>query len=208
MTIVDRYATMAGEADRPERLFAPADLNGTHPGAETHEGHLVGYRMRWPSSTVLPNLKNQSFIAPALAPTPTGIVTLDIRDPELLFVPSSKSLTGPPDPLTQPLDHFLCYKARLSRGAPGQAQPILTETSQFETMDVPLRRIRWLCTPANKNGEDPDAPNHSTHLLCDRQALRRPLDIQPVVNNQFGLQVLEIIRREEVCFAVQPVPAP
>jgi hypothetical protein len=38
--------------------------------------------------------------------------------------------------------------------------------TQFETVEVDVRRPRELCAPADKNGENPGAENHPDHLLC------------------------------------------
>ena len=74
---------------------------------------------------------------------------------------SAEEAQAPPDP-----DHFKCYKVRLSAGSPFAPVEDLPIADQFGTLTVDLKKPTRLCSPANKDGEDPAAPGHALHLLC------------------------------------------
>jgi hypothetical protein len=73
---------------------------------------------------------------------------LPTGQPNLLCVPSWKSLTGPPGttPKTPPgLNHFTCY--------PVTRTPIISpvfDENQFGTRKVAISQTRWLCVPSTK----------------------------------------------------------
>jgi hypothetical protein len=131
-----------------------------------------------------------------------GSLQLDISRPSFLLVPASKSLVGPPPPLAGPtVDHFQCYKAKRSRGAPKFVKiPGVTGVDQFGSYSVDLLRPRYLCAPANKNNEDPTAPSHPEHLLCYKSRNNTPFAQRSAfVTDQFGSTSLLLHRRIELC---------
>jgi hypothetical protein len=85
-----------------------------------------------------------------------------------LVAETSTAATVTPTPTAtatpEPLNHFLCYEshqAPLNRAGVslvGEFDPPET------TSTVTVRRAKRLCAPANKNGEDPTAPNDPAHL--------------------------------------------
>src|SRR4029453_11455814 len=52
--------------------------------------------------------------------------------------------------------------------ASGTTMPL---TDEFRTQTLTLTKITKLCTPVNKNGEDPTAPQHAGHLVCYKAKL-------------------------------------
>src|SRR5262249_59198616 len=83
--------------------------------------------------------------------TQFGSLTLDVKPPDLLLVPTAVSLTGTPDPLAPPLlDNFQCYTVRASRGARGFT-PVrgVQVTDGLETVTVDLLKPARLCVPAD-----------------------------------------------------------
>ena len=132
-----------------------------------------------------------------------GTIKLDIVKPDILMVPTLKTLAlpGPTPPPTDPnVDHFQCYKVKRSKGSP-KFQKILgvTVQDQFgtETLDL-LKPIR-LCAPANKRNEDPTAPSHPFHLLCYKTKNSAFGTVQTFTNNQFGPAQPLLIHRRELC---------
>ena len=95
---------------------------------------------------------------------------LDVKKPLSLQVPTAKSLTvSPPAPAAPAVDHFQCYSVKPARNTakfPGVRGVTLAD--QFGTVSVDVRRLRRLCVPTNKNGEEPGAENHLDQLLCYR----------------------------------------
>jgi hypothetical protein len=103
-------------------------------------------------------------------------------------------------------DHFDCYKVRPSRGigAVARFRPIrfVRVADQFGSRYVNVIKPEALCMPADKNGEDPDAPAHATALLCYRTQPVPPrfTEVAPIFTaNQFGHHIVRAIKTEELC---------
>jgi len=69
-----------------------------------------------------------------------------------------------------------------------------------------LVKPKHLCTPADKNGEDPGAPGHPLHLVCYQAKLTKENPLQPPfakttvsTDNQFGPEVLTTTGVDELC---------
>lgn len=144
-------------------------------------------------------------------PTPTvkvtnqfGTATLVPGQPNLLCLPSWKSLTGPPGmSLNQPpgLNHFTCYPVRVQSGA--YTPPPVTLQDEFAPTPVSAQVNpvpAELCLPTEKivGGVDNPIINAVTHLLCF------PVSQTPIINpvwdqNQFGTSVVQISRTTWLC---------
>ena len=143
-------------------------------------------------------------------PTPTvavsnqfGTARLIPRQPNLLCLPSWKSLIGVPHPpAVQPpgLSHFTCYPVRVASG--GYTPPTVRLKDEFtarpvtaQVNPVPVE----LCLPTEKIVGAHDFPiiNAVTHLLCF------PVSPTPIKNawykNQFGFGSLGIRQTNWLC---------
>ena len=132
-----------------------------------------------------------------------------------MLVPSAKSLgDGGATPLASTgLDHFKCYKAKVAKAKKGQgpfpvfARTSVTLTDQFGgPLLFDLKKPSRLCAPADKNGENPDAPSHTDHLVCyqaklTKQKPKQPKFVAQTVStaNQLGAEVLRAKSVEELC---------
>ena len=118
------------------------------------------------------------------------------------MVPAAKSLVSQPTPLPDPItDHFQCYLVRRSTGEP-RFQPIrgVAAVDQFGSQGLDLLRPRYLCVPADKNGENPGAESNPQGLLCYKAKHRvRFGDREPFIADQFLQKRVSIIRRMEFC---------
>ncbi|MGH7895446.1 MAG: DUF7450 family protein, partial [Candidatus Binatia bacterium] len=157
VTVQDRYGSVSPPIRTPHPFCLPSDKRGEDPSAATDKDHLLGYAdplgpVRIPNQVVT----NQF-----------GSVTVDLIRRTYLMVPTAKSLSGPTPPLATPVaDHFQCYLVKRSTGtARFVPQRGVAATDQFGSHAVDLLRPRWLCVPANKNNEDPTAPQHADGLL-------------------------------------------
>jgi len=154
-------------------------------------------------------------LAPASRqPTPTvqvtnqfGTGTLIPGQPNLVCLPSWKSLTGPPGkkPATPPgLNHFTCYPVKLAPGsAPYKPPPVMLK-DEFATkgpVGATVSRIPIeLCLPTEKIVGTHVFPiiNPAMHLLCF------PVTATPVIpkvwdENQFGTSVAQVHATNWLC---------
>ncbi len=193
VTVQDQFGTTSGlTLSKSNRLCAPASKNGEEPTAPSLPDHLKAYQDKHRATTVV----NQTIV------NQFGTILVDVSKPSFVFVPASKGLTSAPPPLTgSTVDHFQCYKVKRSRGAPAFTKISgVTVQDQFGTASITLLRPRWLCAPANKNGEDPTAPTHPGHLLCYKSRNNSSFaDRTGFSDDQFGTDQFTIHRRTEFC---------
>ncbi len=193
VSLQDRFGTESVLVQRPDRLCAPANKRNEDPPAPADPIHLAGYRIR-PPKLIHPNqvVMNQF-----------GTTTVDIIKPDRLMVPTTKSLTATPPAAPGPptIDHFKCYKIRRTVDTPPFVKQLgVPLVDQFGPITVDLLKPLRLCTPVNKNTEDPTAPAHPLHLLCYRAKVNVLFGtLNPFITNQFGSQQVELIRRQEFC---------
>ena len=130
---------------------------------------------------------------------PQGIL-VDVTKRDRLIVPSTKSFSGPPAPPTPPfIDHFECYKVKLTPGQPKLGHILVsTVTDQIGTFSLELTRPIRLCAPVNKNNESPGAETHPDHLFCYKTKAVG-LNLNPFLADQFGTRQWELIHRREFC---------
>jgi hypothetical protein len=203
VTLVDRFGTTQVGVSEPRRVCNPANVNGSDPTAPDHEGHLLGYRIR--RSGPIVRLPRRQEISNQF-----GSITVDLVRPELLLVPSAKSLDGPPPPLDPvTIDHFQCYRITRAR----TRLKNLPVIDQLGSLGVDLKRPRRLCVPVNKNGETPGAEQHPTVLTCyDSRVASSSLPFlgphHLFVANQFGSVTLDRLRPAELCVPSVAPPAP
>jgi hypothetical protein len=144
-------------------------------------------------------------------PTPTvkvtnqfGSATLVPSQPNLLCLPSWKSLTGPPGrtPNQPPgLNHFTCYPVKVQSGA--YTPPPVTLQDEFAPSPVSAQVNpvpAELCLPTEKIVAGVDNPiiNAATHLLCFPVS-QTPIRPQVWDQNQFGTSVVQISRTSWLC---------
>jgi cysteine-rich repeat protein len=102
---------------------------------------------------------------------------------------------GPSATVTpSPPSHFQCYGVRRQ---PFAAIGGVTLADQFGTSAADVTRIRRLCNPASKNGEEPGAVTAPDHLMAFKirrtgERFRRLRNVE--VTNQFGVAEIEVRR--------------
>lgn len=150
-------------------------------------------------------------ITAPIQPTPTVKVTnqfgsaiLVTSQPNLLCLPTWKSLTGPPNqnPNQPPgLNHFTCYPVKVQSG--GYTPPPVKLQDEFTSTSVGAQVTPTpteLCLPTEKiaNGVDYPIINAAMHLLCFPVS---PTPIVPQVfdENQFGMSPVTISRTNSLC---------
>lgn len=84
ITVQDEFGTKTIELTAPLTLCAPTNKNGENPGAESHPGHLLCYRVR--------ARDNFSKLGPIFSNDQFGPLTLQVIHRDELCVPSTKVL--------------------------------------------------------------------------------------------------------------------
>jgi len=187
VTLDDALGTSTVLVQRAKRICAPADVNGADPTAPSHPGHYTYYTINQTSPFVA--VKNVDVT------NVFGTVTLKLSRPDRLLVPTSKSVTSPPAPLANAMNHFKCYRV----SGVQQQVPNLAITDQFGSIEVDLKRPLHLCLAADKNDEG--VPNPGAAVLCYQTRGPRPSTAPDLVytNNQFGADEFPFFGPRDLC---------
>ncbi len=99
-------------------------------------------------------------------------------DPFTVIKQVSGTISAPPQ------SHFLCYELRRTPPTIGNVNVV----DQFGTNTVKVAQMHELCTPTNKNNEDPTAPSRPGHLTgYDATSTGNPANNKKIeFTNQFG----------------------
>jgi hypothetical protein len=136
-----------------------------------------------------------------------GDLSLDTIRPDLLFVPANVDpMTPPPAPdgSTHDVNHYKCYKARVTPGTP-PVPPGATVIvgNAFDAQQLfAVKKVRHLCAPVDANGEGIENPN--AYLVCYKIAAALGTahysehdGLQ--AHDQFGPHVLQSLKQTELC---------
>jgi cysteine-rich repeat protein len=191
VSLSDEFGARTATVDQPKRVCNPADEDGLDPGALADPAHLVAYGL----TGVAPRFQRQRHQS---VETAFGAITVDLVRPDMLLVPSAKSLSAPPSPLIgATLDHFQCYRTRGGRTRVDN----VTIADEFGTVTVDVKRPVRLCVPVDKQGEGIDDP--TAHLMCYEVRLPSKAPFAPAgtvfIQNQFGADRFEAARPRELC---------
>lgn len=124
--------------------------------------HLTSYKLK--GLTTTPGLSN-----PHNAYNQFGKITLDTGKPSRLLVPANKSETTTPpapDASSHNVDHYKCYKAKVTKGTPKlPAGLVVSVSDQWEAArNFEIQKVAELCIATDKNGEGLQDP--FAHLVC------------------------------------------
>lgn len=193
-TVENRFVSGSGRVLNPNFLLAPTNKNNEDPTAPTHPIHLEFYKL---TQNTFPLISTGAFLQDQF-----GVRHVNVRSAHFLLVPTAKTLASPapPAPVDPLVDHFLCH---LLGKYPSGMLPAMTVNAsvvdQFLSGTAVTVRPLYLCSPANKNGEDPTAPRHADQLTCYRSA-PAPLAAKTVwIGNQFGPGKQNVKRRRLLC---------
>jgi hypothetical protein len=161
--------------------FADAETSG---GCAGQVRAVVQYRngtSHFGVSDVFPVDADTPICNPVTTPTPTPTTTV------------TATLTPTPTPTGSPRPHFQCYEVE---GLPISITGV-TLDDQFGPGVVELKRLKRLCNPANKMGEDPTAPSKPEHLTgyVIKQTSPQFLVVPGLdVVNQFGTFIVDVVK--------------
>jgi hypothetical protein len=133
-----------------------------------------------------------------------GTLRVDTLKADRLLVPTNKGLGSPPPAVSGTVDHYKCYKVKITAGTPKFPTGVqATVATQFETRLYDVKKPRRLCTPVNKNGEGVNSS--IAHLMCYqvKPATGQPKHARVVgvihTQNQFGAGRLDTIKEDTLC---------
>lgn len=135
-----------------------------------------------------------------------GSGTLSVGQPQILCLPSWKSLTGPPKETTvapPDLSHFTCYSVSYVKGtAPYKVPGPVSLKDEFSSKSVPVKvgAPELLCLPTTKIIGKKTYPmvNAAEHLLCF-QVSQTPVKTPVFDLNQFGNGKVQIAKTSLLC---------
>jgi hypothetical protein len=207
VALVDDVASDSYAVKKPAGLCTPVDKNAE--GTFDEVTHLQSYLVT-PSTRPAPP-------AGLVVDNQFGTLTIDAIKADRLLVPTAKGESGPvdpPDPGSHLVNHYACYKAKVTRGTspfvPRQVA-VVDQFGQPKVLDV--KKPSRLCLPADKNGEGVEEP--ATPLLCylARPARGEPKHVSRLldVNNQLGPGQVKTVVEDELCVpsaVTLPLPPP
>lgn len=196
-TLEDQFGTLVADVKGVVTLCNPTQI-AAHPAV-----HAVGYKITRAKEPPQAKFVKRDHTAI----DEFGTHPLTVVKPTEVRAPSAKVLgAGGTDLVdTTGVDHFECYKAKPAKGAPKFVPPAPLEiTDQFGTQSYTLKKITKLCTPVNKDDEDPTAPQHVGHVVCYKAKLPAKTKVTAqtvsVNNTNFGPAVLDTKKAvPEVC---------
>lgn len=193
-SLADQFESGTFEVKKPKALCPPANKNGE--GLRDAVTHLEAYSLKAP----VPHVRELGVVVK----DQFGTLTLDTIKSDRLLVPTGKSLGSPATDPTSNLDHFKCYKVRISSGAARFPKGVqATVADQFEDVLYDVKRPTRLCNPVDKDGGGINRPDG--HLVCYQA---KPATGQPKhtkvagqihTENQFGAGRLDTIKQAELC---------
>ncbi len=190
LSLADQLGPGLVDVQRPKRLCNPADKNDEDPPAPTDAEHMIGYEIKQTQP-----LFTKLFAQPVS--NQFGTILVDIVRPELMLLPTAKSLSGSPSPLPpDALNHFKCYRVKRAKF---RTTGLVVE-DQLGTYLVDIKKPFRLCVPADKNGEGTIEPPDSLMCYKARNFPKRPPITGPIfIDNQFGPMTFFVTRTREFC---------
>jgi hypothetical protein len=199
VSLMDQFESGSYVVVKGKQLCVPANNNGS--GIVDPVTHLRSYQIRPASGT--PRHQRQLGVKVENA---FGELHVDTVKPDLLLVPANKDLDSPPpmpDPQLHDVDHYKCYKIKVTPGTPPFPKGVAASLSdQFTNppKSLLLKKPRHLCNPVEKNGEP--IKNPTGHFLCYKAKGGVPKHVHRSgvqVATQFGVEVLDTVKEDEVC---------
>ena len=201
--LTDQFGFARVRVLRPARLCNPVQKNAER--IENKLAHLKCYTI----STV--SGPSTGAAGEYLLRNQFGTQKVAIGKAEQLCLPSRKQIvgkTGQPSlgsgsaSLLKLGDHYKCYKAT---GA--AAAVVVSLKDQFHTERARVAKLLRLCTPVQKNETKIQHP--LVHLACyqifDVTGGRPFSPLLVRVRNQFGIEVLRVLRPKELCVPSQKI---
>jgi hypothetical protein len=207
VNLVDDFESGDFDIRKGRHICTPADKNGQ--GIIDPATHLRSYQIKAVPGS--PRHVRRTLIE---VMNQLGTLTVDTLKPDLLLVPTNKdlSVTPPaPDPMSNNVNHYKCYKIRVSPGTPRFPKTTVTVADQFTSpaKTFTLVKARHYCLAVDKNGEGIE--NDNVKLLCYKAKPGAPKHVRRIgvhLNNQFGPEIVDTVKEDELCIpSTTPPPS-
>ncbi len=198
--------------EKPDRLYNP--VQKTHDGVTTditdEISHYVGYKIKEPKGT-----EKFEQIKGVSVTDQFGELTIDIKKPKLLLVPSLKDHDVTPVPLISfTVNHFKCYDVKETEHSLKFEKITVDLLDQFavEPFTMEVKKLKMLCIPVYKthDGILTEITNGDDNLTCyDVKKLKDTDKFEKrnvFTNNQFGPEELNVDKQEEMCVPSKILP--
>jgi hypothetical protein len=147
LALADQFEVSSDVVTRPTEICKPSNKN--NEGLLDPDTHLAFYRIRGQD----PEHIQRSAIKMT---NQLGDLWVDTAVPAALLVPTAVDLNNlPPQPTNHGVDHFKCYRVRVTSGTPRFATNTLVSASDSFSGSarlISLAKPRYLCNPVDKNG--------------------------------------------------------
>ena len=197
LPLTDAFASTTADVRKSSLFCAPANKDGTDPAAPSSPENLETYVTR-----VEPRFEKVSGVSIV---NRFGTLVVDVVKPTGVGLPTASSLVAIPPPLAAPAtDDFQCYRVRPAAGSP-RFVPVsgVVLEDRFGSFTVDVRKLKRLCAPADRHGNDPDAPTHRGYLACyqvKQTSSPKFAKITPLyAGNDFGGETLDVKAPSELC---------
>ena len=112
------------------------------------------------------------------------------------------------EPAAPIVDHFQCYKVKVTTTTAALPATGVTVEDQFGTLSTDLKKLKYVCAPVNKNNEEPGAEANTGYLTCYQQkSLTAFTKVTPVyAANQFGNETMDVIKPFVLCLPAARLP--
>jgi hypothetical protein len=178
----------------------PGTVTTNNPGGGTSPSHLAFTftpELSIPHDTPIPpdfcdfffteTIKAQSTNANGLI---EQVIGYDVAECDNGVLLSGGFQTGS-IPVASPVTHFDCWE--VTQGGLKPKIPV-TVVDRFGSYTPTLTDVHRICTPADKNGEDPSAPANPNHEAAYEVASSSPAVVAPgfKIQNQFGMFTMDV----------------
>lgn len=187
--------------EKTYRLFNPIDKNDE--GLDDTVSHMMGYKIKEPKGE-----PKSEKIKGIMVSNQFGDVTLDVKKPKLLLVPSAKDHFAVPEVLDPVLiNHFTCYDVKETKHTPKfeKRDATVYDPNFDSTVVYEVKKPKMLCIPTEKTHDGITSPilSPEENLLCyDTKKDKGESKFEKVnvfTNNQFGADEHKIYKVEDLC---------
>jgi hypothetical protein len=200
VSLEDQFEVASALVTKPGQICKPSNKNDE--GLLDADTHLAFYRIRRQT----PEHIQRTAIK---VTNQLGDLWVDTLVPSALLVPTAvdlSSLPPPPNPSSHDVDHFKCYRVRVTSGTPRFATNTLVSAEDSFSGSarlLSLAKPRYLCNPVDKNGEGIKRPD--VHLMCynAKPAIGQPRHSSVhglFMNNQ--LTAASVNTKKEILFCI------